>query len=299
MNVLIFGLGFTGATLARRLLGQGVLVAGTRTDLMSATAVTLASEGVSLAAFGGQAASPQVDRFLEAATHVVICVPPDRDGDPVLRWHGEALARAPHLKWIGYLSTVGVYGDQGGAWIDEDTEPRPTSARSRERLEIENQWLEFGRTSGKRVDVFRIAGIYGPGRSAIDNLQAGTARRIIKPGQVFNRIHVDDIAAALEAAMRRPLDAPHRIFNLADDEPSPASDVVAYAARLIGVEPPPEVAFETAGLSPMAASFYSECKRVRNGRLKSTLGVRLAYPTYREGIAAIAVGTGSPVYRRD
>jgi nucleoside-diphosphate-sugar epimerase len=184
-----------------------------------------------------------------------------------------------------------VYGDHGGAWVDETTPPKPVSRRSRERLAAEEAWLDLGARTGKAVHIFRIAGIYGPGRNALRNLADGTARRIVKPGQVFNRIHADDIAAVLMASIARPRAG--AIYNLADDEPAPASDVVAFAAGLAGVPPPREIPFEAAALGPMAASFYGESKRVANGRIKEDLGVRLRYPSYREGLTALrAAGEG-------
>lgn len=207
----------------------------------------------------------------------------------MLTHYAETIVDASGLRWIGYLSTVGVYGDAKGGWVDEDSPLAPTSPRSVQRMQAEKAWIELGRLGEKPVAVFRLSGIYGPGRSAIDNLKEGTARRIIKPGQVFNRIHVDDIAATLLAAIAHP-DA-GGIFNVTDDEPAPPQDVIAFAARLLGVPPPPEIAYQDAELSPMARSFYSDNKRVNNTRIKSDIGVRLAYPTFREGIAAIAASS--------
>ncbi len=203
-----------------------------------------------------------------------------------LRHHRDDIAALPDLAWIGYLSTVGVYGDHKGAWVDEETPTRPISERSLRRLQSEQAWLDFRNETGRRVEIFRLSGIYGPGRSVIDNLKAGTARRIIKPGQVFNRIHVDDIARVLAAAIDK--DAGHSIYNVSDDEPAPPEEVVAYAAELLGLPVPPVVAFEAAGLRGMAASFWAESKRVRNVRIREDLGVELLYPTYREGLRALA-----------
>jgi nucleoside-diphosphate-sugar epimerase len=190
------------------------------------------------------------------------------------------------LRWIGYLSTIGVYGDHQGRWIDEDCPVAPLSRESRYRVLAEAQWLEFGQAVGAPAHLFRLPGIYGPGgRSQIDALRAGRARRIVKPGQVFNRIHVDDLAETVIASMRRP--GGSAVFNVTDDEPAPANDVVTHAARLLGIDPPPEIAFEDAELPPFAVHFYAECKRVRNQRIKQELGVTLRYPTYREGLAAV------------
>ena len=206
----------------------------------------------------------------------------------MLRHHSREIAKAHDVRWIGYLSTVGVYGDFGGAWVDEDTPPKPGSERTVRRLAAETAWRDFGANHDRAVRIFRLAGIYGPGRSAIDDLFAGTARRIVKPGQVFNRIHVEDIAAVLETAAANG--GAHAVYNVTDNEPAPPQDVVAYAARLIGQDPPPETPFETAALSPMGFSFYSENRRVRNARLRDDLGVDLTYPSYREGLAAILAG---------
>jgi nucleoside-diphosphate-sugar epimerase len=203
----------------------------------------------------------------------------------VLAPHAGDLERAASIVWIGYLSTVGVYGDHKGAWVDETTPPNPVSERSRQRLSAEDAWRAFGARSHKRVQIFRLAGIYGPQRSAIDRLQAGTAQRIVKPGQVFNRIHVDDIAAALEAAIGGR--GTRQIYNVADDEPAPPQDVILFAAELLHMAPPPEIAFKDARLSLMAKSFYVENKRVSNRRLIEDLGISLKFPSYREGLLAI------------
>ena len=235
--------------------------------------------------FDGTRPGEGVREALQAATHVLVSVPPDEGGDPVLQHHAADLAAAPALSWIGYLSTIGVYGDRDGAWVDEDTPTEASSARSRRRVDAEEAWRAFGDREHKRVQIFRLAGIYGPGRSAIDRLRAGTAQRIVKPGQVFNRIHVDDIAGVLHAAMTRA--GVHEVYNVADDEPAPPQDVIAYAAQLLQVPPPPEIAIEEAKLSLMAKSFYVENKRISNARLRADLGVDLEFPSYREGLRAI------------
>ncbi|MGL4242699.1 MAG: NAD-dependent epimerase/dehydratase family protein, partial [Beijerinckiaceae bacterium] len=210
-------------------------------------------------------------------------------GDPMLRQLRPELDAAGNLKIVIYLSTVGVYGDHGGGWVDEGTPVNPMSERGRRRVEAENAWLAFGKTRGIAVQLHRLAGIYGPRSNAIDDLRAGTARRIVKSGQVFNRIHVEDIAEAAHAGFRHPeVSGP---VNVCDDEPTPPQDVVAYAAGLIGVPSPPETPFAEARLSEMGRSFYAESKRCRNQRLKTALGCRLRYPTYREGLAAIAEQT--------
>jgi nucleoside-diphosphate-sugar epimerase len=203
-----------------------------------------------------------------------------------LRHYRDEIARLSTLAWIGYLSTVGVYGNAAGAIVDETAELHPNNERTRARVVAESGWLALGETTGRPVQVFRLAGIYGPGRSALDKLRAGTARRIVKPGQVFNRIHVEDIASVLEASIARPRAG--AIYNVADDEPAPPEDVIAYGAELLGIEPPPEIPFEDADLTPMARSFYGDSRRISNARIKSELGVTLAYPNYREGLRALA-----------
>jgi hypothetical protein len=285
MNLFCFGFGYTATVLAERLSERtDVTVAGTRTRLDRS-----ALEGVELAQFQGDSRSAEVARLLTGTTHVLISIPPDIEGCPAIRLHGSDLAKLESLEWIGYLSTVGVYGNAGGAIVDEETPARPASERALRRWQAEQAWREFGQETGLRTEIFRLPGIYGPGRSVLDNLRAGTARRIIKPGQVFNRIHVVDIARALEAAMDTPTG--FDLYNVTDDEPCPPQDVVTFAADLLGMPPPPEVPFEAARLSPMAASFYSESKRVANTRLKAALSLTLQYPTYREGLLAIVTGS--------
>lgn len=224
---------------------------------------------------------------LQGTTHLLLSIPPDEAGDPVLDMHAADIATlAPHLRWVGYLSTTGVYGDRGGAWVDESAALTPAGARGWRRVRAEAGWFTLHQESGLPLHIFRLAGIYGPGRSPLDQLRGGTARRIDKPGQYFSRIHVEDLAQVLLASMRAP--NPGRIYNVCDDEPAHPADVVAHAARLLAMEPPPLVPFASAELSEMARSFYAENKRVQNGRIKDELGVRLRYPTYREGLAALA-----------
>jgi nucleoside-diphosphate-sugar epimerase len=282
MRLFCFGLGYSAEALARRLSARTGALAGTRTSIGEEPAPL----GAKLASFKGDVASDEVRALLAGATHVLLSVPPDLEGEPVLRHFGDALAALPELSWLGYLSTVGVYGDAGGAWVDETSPLKPTSERSLRRVQAERAWLAFGKETGRRVEVFRLSGIYGPGRSVIETLRAGTARRIVKPGQVFNRIHVDDVARVVAAAIDRP--TRHRVYNVSDDEPAPPQDVVAYAADLLGLAVPPQIAFESAGLTGMAASFWAECKRVGNARIKTDLGAELLYPTYREGLQALA-----------
>lgn len=284
MKLVIFGLGYTAGFFARAAMAEGWEVTGTVRSAEKAG--LLSREGIRTLVFGGFAVSRPLSQAVAEADAVLVSVQPDEEGDPVLRTLASELAAAPNLRWIGYLSTIGVYGDHGGAWIDETAQCRPTSARSKLRLATDEAWLELGERSGKPVQIFRLSGIYGPGRNAIVNLRAGTARRLIKPGQVFNRIHVEDIAGLLLASLSRPRGG--AIYNTTDDEPAPPQDVVSYAAGLIGVEPPPETPFDPKLLSPMAASFYGENKRVSNALIKRELGYQLRYPTYREALQALA-----------
>ncbi len=278
-----FGLGFSAQELARRLTAQGWEIAGTARD--SGKIEQLEAQGFAATRFAGAKDNPRVPSLLEGTTHLLHSIPPGPEGDPVLACYRDEIAKLGTLRWVGYLSTVGVYGDQQGRWVDETTPPRPNSARTEARVTAERAWLGFGEETGIPVHIFRLAGIYGPGRSVFDKLRAGTARRINKGGQVFSRIHVADIASVLEASIARP--RPGAIYNVADDEPAAPGDVVAHAAKLIGMTPPPEVEFEDADLTPMARSFYEGSRRIRNDLIKSELGVALRYPTYREGLASL------------
>jgi nucleoside-diphosphate-sugar epimerase len=278
-TLLSLGHGYCAEALARGLLPEGWRVIGTTRD--PARAAAIAAAGVEPLVLPAPLAPA-----LAAATHVLVSAAPDASGDPFLADQGAAIAAARPV-WVGYLSTTAVYGDHAGGWVDETTPPAPTTARGRARLAAEAAW----RATGLPVHIFRLAGIYGPGRSPFEKLRAGTAQRIVKPGQVFSRIHVDDIAAVLAASIAAP--APGTVYNLCDDDPAPPQDVIAHAAALLGLPPPPEVPWveAEAGLSPMARSFYVESKRIRNDRIKA-LGARLAYPTYREGLAAILAAGG-------
>jgi nucleoside-diphosphate-sugar epimerase len=285
-RLFCFGLGYTGQFLARALTAEGWPVAGTTRD-----AGAPASE-FTLRPFTRGHPLPAPRATLAGASHVLVSVPPDEAGDPVLDEHGADLAALPSLRWLGYLSTTGVYGDRGGAWVDETSPLAPAGERGRRRAGAEAGWLALHRRSGAPVHVFRLAGIYGPGRSALDQVRAGRARRIDKPGQVFSRIHVADLVAVLRASMARP--HPGAIYNVCDDDPAPPEAVIAYACDLLGVPPPPLVPFEEAALSPMARSFYDDNKRVANRRLKEELGVRLRYPSYRDGLQALLRNEGVP-----
>lgn len=237
--------------------------------------------------FTGDAPSVELARAIGEATHLLISAAPDEAGDPLLAQHRADLEAAPNLQWIGYLSTIGVYGDHQGAWVDEATPPRPVSQRSRWRLDAEQAWTNFAAARGLPVQIFRLAGIYGPGRNPLERMKAGRERTIVKPGQVFNRIHVADIATTVIAGIEKGARATG-VFNVTDDEPAAPEDVAACAANLLGIDPPPLVPWEEAEptMTPMARSFYSETKRVRNERIKRELGVQLSYATYREGLRA-------------
>ncbi len=278
MRVMIFGAGFSGRRFAREIGPEADHVAGTTRSAEKADALRAA--GIEPLLFDGSAIDRSLAARVKDCTHMVVSIAPNDAGDPVLLQAADLIGNAPRLKWIGYLSTVGVYGNHDGAWVDEETECRPVSKRSIQRCAAESAWLEFGREHNIAVAVLRLSGIYGPGRNALVNLDRGTARRLVKPGQVFNRIHVDDIAAAM-----RLLAQGNRagIYNVTDDEPAPPQDVVACAAELMGVTPPPEIAFEEAELSPMARSFYGENKRVSNARIKSE-GLEFRYPNYRAAL---------------
>jgi nucleoside-diphosphate-sugar epimerase len=284
MKLVIFGLGYSAGFFARAAQARGWEVTGTVRSAERAGALSRA--GIHTLVFGGFAVSTPLAKAVEAADAVLVSVQPDEAGDPVLGALGEKLAAAPALRWIGYLSTIGVYGDHDGAWIDEAAQCRPGSTRSRQRLAIEQDWLSFGGRSGKPVQIFRLSGIYGPGRNPITKLRAGTANRLVKPGQVFNRVHVEDIAGVLLASLERPRAG--AIYNVTDDEPAPPQDVVSFAAEAAGLTPPPETAFDPARLSPMAASFYGENKRVSNALVKRELGYRFRYPDYRQALRDLA-----------
>ncbi len=276
-HLLIFGLGYTGTAIAALAAGQGWQVTATSRD----PGRLRPPAGVTLIPFDG--AGPAV----LAATHLVQTAAPADGGDPALARYGTEVAAAPHLRWAGYLSTTGVYGDRDGGWVDEDTPPAPTGDRGRWRIAAEDAWAAA--CTRCAVDVFRVAGIYGPGRSAFDDLRAGAARRVLKPGHLFGRIHRDDIAAAVLAAMAQDRPLGRRVLNLADDEPAASADVTAEAAQLLGLEPPPLVPYADAlpGMGAMARSFWAENRRVRSAKTQAALGLRWAYPTYHEGLRAI------------
>jgi nucleoside-diphosphate-sugar epimerase len=284
-HILVFGLGYTGAAIARAAGARGLPVTVV-TRSPGAAPAWLAEAGIGIAPFD---APP-----LAGATHLVVTAAPDERGDPVLAAHETAIVAA-RPGWIGYLSTTGVYGDRGGAWVDEVTEPAPTQARSQRRRAAEEAWERTAAAAGARLDLIRLSGIYGPGRSAFDEIRAGSARRVVKPGHAFSRIHVADIASLVLAAIERPPEASVRVLHGADDAPASSADVVAEAARLAGLAPPPEVPFEAAraSMSPMALSFWTESRKVANAGTKAATGWSPRFPTYREGLAAILAAEAS------
>lgn len=287
-HMLCIGFGYSARALAREIDPVAWRITGTSRSADGC--VQIERQGHASAMFDGGVSGDAFLAGLGDVSHLLVSAAPGPAGDPVLNALGGGLARLSQLEWIGYLSTVGVYGDHDGAWVDEESPLRPVSARSVQRAEAERAWLDFAASSGKPVEIFRLSGIYGPGRGPFQKLRNGTSRRIIKPGQVFNRIHADDIAGALAVAVNRP--ARTAVYNLTDDLPAPPQDVIAHAAELLGIEPPPEVAFEDADLTPMGRSFYGENKRVRNDRIKAALGYTFRRPTYREGLAAILAAEG-------
>jgi len=289
MSVLLaVGLGYSAKELARRLRARGWRIIGTsRSDEGGRAIDSMGCEGIP---FDGSAPNPALSGAIREATHLVISAAPGEAGDPLLAHHADDLRAAPP-QWIGYLSTIGVYGNHDGKWIDEETPPDPTSPRGQRRVEAERGWAELGENAGVPTGIFRLSGIYGPGRGPLEKLRSGQARAVIKPGQVFNRIHVEDIANVLEAAIARAgARRGARVYNVTDDEPAPPQDVLDFAADVLGVPHPPRVPFEDADMSPMARSFYADNKRTSNARMKQELGVTLTYPTYREGIRALASG---------
>ena len=280
MSVLLsFGHGYSARALARQLVPQGWRVIGTTRD--AGKAGVLRAEGAEPLIWPGA----DLTQALDAATHLLISAAPDEGGDPVLRGvRDEIAARAGQFDWVGYLSTTGVYGDHDGDWVDEGSALTPSTQRGQARVKAEADWASMGLP----LHIFRLAGIYGPGRGPFEKVRQGTARRIIKPGQVFSRIHLDDIAQVLAASIARP--NPGAAYNLCDDDPAPPEDVIAYAAELLGLPMPAAEDFATAEMTPMARSFYAESKKVRNDRIKAELGVKLIYPDYRTGLAALLAG---------
>jgi hypothetical protein len=283
-HLAAIGFGYTARALAKRLLPTGWIVTGTSQSHKGAEKIS--ALGVNALVWNPITPDYDIIEALGDVTHILISAPPNPIGDPIFNRLVKMRDYLPELYSISYLSTVGVYGNHEGGWVDEDTPTNPASERGLRRVAAENAWLAHSEKLEVAVQVFRLPGIYGPGRSPFDRLEAGTARRIVKPGQVFNRMHVDDIAGAIEAAINCETYY-DPVINLTDDLPAPPQDVIAYAAELMGVEPPPEVSFDDADMTAMARSFYGENKRVSNKRMKEQLGYKPQYPTYREGLQAI------------
>jgi nucleoside-diphosphate-sugar epimerase len=286
-TLVCFGFGYCAEHFIAEFSGKFERVIGTVRRAERAGILNAYQTGVVRAVmFDGVRMTAELGSAIAAADYALVSVPPDASGDPVLAACRSALTGRRNLRSVVYLSTVGVYGDHGGGWVDEQTPPAPRSERSRWRVHAEQAWQQFGAQHGVPVAVLRLAGIYGPGQNALVALARGKARRIVKPGQIFNRIHVGDIAQAIEVAFARRASG---VFNVADDEPSSHADPIVFAAKLIGRAPPPEIPFAQAApsMSEMALSFWQECRRVRNAKLKRELGVTLRYPTYREGLQAL------------
>jgi nucleoside-diphosphate-sugar epimerase len=282
MHLFIFGAGYSGLAIGRAATARGAAVTGTTrsSDRFDA----LRQAGIRPCLFSGDAFSEEIKTILAQTTHLCVSAAPGAGGDPVLGAGADIIGGAmPRLQWIGYLSTIGVYGDHGGAWVDEEAECRSVKGRAAERLAAEEAWSALGRARGVPVAILRLAGIYGPGRNVFVNLEEGTARRIIRDGQVFNRIHVEDIAGAFAHLADLKADG---IFNVADDEPAPPEEVISFAARLMGREPPPAIPFEAADMTPMARSFWGEVKRVSNAKLRGS-GYAFRYPDYRRALTAM------------
>jgi nucleoside-diphosphate-sugar epimerase len=282
-SLFCFGLGYSAQALVRRLAARGWRVTGTARE--DERIAALRDQGFEVQPFSRAGGAAWAAEMLAKTTHVLSSIPPDEEGEPVLDLLAGPLCRSEHLDWVGYLSTTGVYGTRDGGWVDEDDELRPSSERSRRRVSAERAWLTLHERAGLPVHVFRLAGIYGPGRNVIKSVRAGTAKRIDLPGQVFSRIHVEDIATVLEASIARA--NPGAIYNVCDDEPAEPARVVDYACELLGCEPPPLVPVEQAALSDMAKSFYLDNKRVSNRRLHEELGINLTYPGYKAGLEAL------------
>jgi nucleoside-diphosphate-sugar epimerase len=281
-KLFCFGFGYTAGFLAEKLMAHSWKVAGTTTSAEKRD--FLKKSGIEAWLFDQTRNIPDPPSTFEQVTHVLLSVPPNASGDPVFNAHGADLAALKNLEWVGYLSTTAVYGNKNGSWVDEKTPPAPSSRRGSQRLKAEEQWQSLYLNEGLPLHTFRLSGIYGPTRSAIDSVRSGTAQCIDKPGHMFNRIHVEDIVQVLIASMNKP--HPGGIYNLADDAPSASSDVIRFACNLIGTDPPPLVPFDQAEMAPIVRSFYEDNKRIHNDAIKNELGVQLAYPDYHSGLKA-------------
>lgn len=278
-HLLVFGMGYAGTAIVERAKNSFATISATNRET-----VVGSSDDVQHLMFDGVSVDNRVAAAIETATHILVSIGPDANGDPVLEAGEMLIASAPNLQWIGYLSTVGVYGDHGGDWVNEETICKPVSKRSIERLLAEERWQALAEKRDIPLAIFRLSGIYGPGRNALVNIEKGRSRRLVKKDQVFNRIHRDDIAQAVDKAMAMEVGG---LFNITDDEPAPPQDVVTFVHGLKGSEPPAEIDFDTADITPMARSFYGENKRVSNAKSKSVLGLHYLWPDYRTAFNAM------------
>ncbi len=281
-SLFCFGYGYCCEWLGAAQLEAGWRVAGTTRD--PEKRLMMKERGIRAFLFDEDKPLEDAGLFLKGVTHLLISTPPGDTGDPTFLMHGEDILKCESLKWVGYLSSTSVYGDRGGEWVSEESEPHPTSKRGTRRLRAEEQWLDLCYTHNLPVHIFRLAGIYGPGRSVLDAVRAGIARRISKPGHAFSRIHVEDIVAALRASMENP--NPGRVYNLADDRAAPSHEVIKWACDLLGLEAPLLLPYEEADLAPITRSFYADNKRIKNDRIKKELGITLRYPDYLRGVEA-------------
>ncbi len=282
-HLFCFGYGYSCEYLRFSLMNEtGWRISGTTRDREKR--VNMRAQDVAGFLFDHDQPLPDPRYILRDVTHLLISTPPSDEGDPSFLMHAADIVELPSLKWVGYLSTTGPYGDRSGGWVDETSEARPTTKRGNRRLKAEEQWLSLLYSHGVPVHIFRLAGIYGPGRSALDSIRLGVARRIEKPGHAFSRIHVEDIVSVLKASMRHP--KPGEIYNVCDDVPAPSHEVIEYACSLLGIAPLPLIPFDSADLAPITRSFYADSKRVRNDKIKRDLGISLKYKDYREGLRA-------------
>lgn len=283
-HLFCFGYGYSCAHLGRDLLhdNNGWSIYGTTRDLDKKA--DLRSSGIKSYLFDFDAPLPDPLYMLRDVTHILISTPPTDNGDPTFIAHAHDIISLPNLKWVGYLSTTSSYGDRGGGWVDENSQTRPTTKRGSRRLKAENQWLSLFYSHNIPVNIFRLSGIYGPERSALDSVRSGIARRVDKPGHMFSRVHIDDIVQVLKASMNNPKAG--QIYNICDDMPTPSHEVIKYACDLLGIEPPPLVSFDDVDLAPITQSFYADNKRVRNDKIKHDLGIVLKYPDYKSGLIA-------------
>lgn len=295
-HLFCFGHGYSCDYLSAALKREGGWkLSGTTRD--SEKKRSLRARGIQAFIFDQDCPLPDPLYIMRDVTHLLISTPPDDDGDPAFNVHGLDILRLRNLQWVGYLSTTGAYGDRGGGWVDETAEVRPTTKRGSRRARAEEQWLSLCESHGLPVHVFRLAGIYGPGRNALDSMRAGVSRRIDKPGHAFSRIHVEDIVQVLKASMDAP--CPGAVYNVCDDLPAPSHEVIACACKMLGVAPPPLIPFDRADLAPITQSFYADNKRVRNDKIKTALGVHLKYPTYKEGLPACLEAEKAPGFLMD